>query len=278
MRTCRQSTRPTHVDGFTLIELLVVIAIIAILAALLLPALARAKQTAQSAACKSNLRQFSLALRLYLDDHVRYPTRGGYAYLGIWYEPWPRSLSGYVLSGLLTTASSAAIRAGGNIHRGVWRCPAAWYPGLPDPFMYWDYGYNGLGLLSERLGPLGLGVKRMHGPNGFFAETTVSESDVRVPADMIAFGDCASTIGPGRLDFGSDEIARYPDGGWSNGYPPQVFKDANRLARNRHRGKWNLVFCDGHVEAPGLERVFFYESPAERRRWSRDNEPHFNRQ
>jgi prepilin-type N-terminal cleavage/methylation domain-containing protein/prepilin-type processing-associated H-X9-DG protein len=57
------------IAAFTLIELLVVIAIIAILAALLLPALSRAKSSADCAACTSNLRQIRLALGLYLTDN-----------------------------------------------------------------------------------------------------------------------------------------------------------------------------------------------------------------
>jgi prepilin-type N-terminal cleavage/methylation domain-containing protein/prepilin-type processing-associated H-X9-DG protein len=55
--------------GFTLIELLVVIAILGILSSLLLPALSRGKQRAQSVYCVNNGRQMILALTLYADDY-----------------------------------------------------------------------------------------------------------------------------------------------------------------------------------------------------------------
>jgi prepilin-type N-terminal cleavage/methylation domain-containing protein/prepilin-type processing-associated H-X9-DG protein len=54
--------------AFTLIELLVVIAIIAVLMAIMMPALQRVKGQAQEMRCRSNLRQYGLAMTMYLDD------------------------------------------------------------------------------------------------------------------------------------------------------------------------------------------------------------------
>jgi len=97
-----KKTRRT--PGFTLIELLVVIAIIAILAAMLLPALAKAREKARQSNCISNLKQIGLGAFMYTDDNKEmYPNCAGYvnaANIGIGLSPqveeWYTLLRPYV--------------------------------------------------------------------------------------------------------------------------------------------------------------------------------------
>jgi len=254
-------------EGFTLVELLVGIAMVVVLIALLLPVVARSKAATQSTVCKSNLRQLGISLQMFVSENHFYPEN-----LFQTKPVVPASSDRFWLAKLARETLGVPPATNFN-QEGVWRCPSVrWSDPLLRGFTFngdvpSSYGYNddrfsggGVRDYTNKFGLQGHYIPDSSLPKPLDLTmalfTPINESEVAVPSDMMAIGDCFE---------GTALFTRRPIESFAG--------DGN--VTTRHRGRANVVFCDGHVESPTLKFLFEDTSDAALARWNYDHQPHF---
>ena len=203
-------------SAFTLIELLVVIAIIAILAAMLLPALAKAKERAYTIACTSNLRQINLGMMMYADEaRGLYPMSGGTI---AWGQTDPHTHAASWMEQIVSFI--------GNTN--VYHCPSnKLFPQTEQS----DFNYFN-GARAAYLGTT---------PND---DASVDTKKIQFPSAFVVSGDTlwdSSQTPASSLDADKDDYSQNCVGGPANG----IF---NWQEWRVHSQGQNILFADGHVK------------------------------
>jgi prepilin-type N-terminal cleavage/methylation domain-containing protein/prepilin-type processing-associated H-X9-DG protein len=230
---------PERADGFTLVELLTVIAVIAVLAALLLPALSKAREDAQSASCKNLLKQIGLGLKMYASDYGWYPPLAERGDPSVCFD---RLFPYYPVH--WTNAS--------------WNCPVyIAHNGILSREMVAtnsigiSYSYNWLGIGAGGRGTTPLGL-------GHLPKNSAKELAIAAPSEMYAVADARCEVGQGFAGMaGCIKMSPYQ---LDNETPPP------------HGNGLNTLFVDGHVA--WVKRNDFLYPPRTACHWNRDNQPH----